>query len=709
MTLTFSNNQPSNKPATNDTDIIDIGALFSTLWRGKWWISIITALAILLGGYYVFFIATPLYRSTAVVILETRETSIVDLDSVLGGMTGDSSEVNSEVEVLRARKLMANVVTRLNLTADPEFNTDLKPEGVRSKIKRSLGLLDTVPTLPESASIQRTLDLTINQLLERVSIRNIPLSLVFQITVETENPQKSTLIADTIVELYILNQLEVKFEATEQATSWLTNRVTELQVTLETAEAKVKNFNTSIDLIGIETFQALERQLKDLRDRILTLSKKNTSAVNRLKELKAAETLSEKSTATGDSQLQNLMQQSSLEDGSVGRQRFNARFAQIVLRAELVVARLDAQTVTLKASLPELEDRIAVQSEDLIALQQLTREAEASRLLYEYFLARLKETSAQEGIQQADSRILSDAVVPIHPSAPRKSRALAMSGILGLMFGVTLVLLREARNNTYRSARDLKAVTGYTVLGQIPMIPAGNRKNTLHYLADNPLSAAAEAIRNLRTSVLLSNVDSPPQVILMTSALSGEGKTTNALALAQNMIGMGKNVLLIEGDIRRRVFSQYFDIPNKLGLVSVLSGEEKIDNVLVHDDKLGADLLIGEKTDTNAADLFASDKFSAFIENMRSRYDTIIIDSPPVLIVPDARVIAQSVDAILFTVKWDSTTKEQVEEGLQLFESVNQRVTGLVLSQISPKMMKKYGYGYGYGGKYGSKSRYYTN
>lgn len=136
------------------------------------------------------------------------------------------------------------------------------------------------------------------------------------------------------------------------------------------------------------------------------------------------------------------------------------------------MTRAAAQLPALERSQVELESRISKQGEDLITLQQLTREAEANRLLYEYFLGRLKETSAQKGIQQADSRILSHAVVPNVPSAPRKSMLLAMSGMVGMMIGVGLVLLREARQNGFRTSRDLERITGRTVMGQIPLLPA---------------------------------------------------------------------------------------------------------------------------------------------------------------------------------------------------------------------------------------------
>src|SRR5690606_9518638 len=180
---------------------------------------------------------------------------------------------------------------------------------------------------------------------------------------------------------------------------------------------------------------------------------------------------------------------------------------------------------------------------------------------------------------------------------------LGMTGTIGLLSGIVIVMLRESASRGFRSARELESVTGHAVLGQVPLIRGRNRKRIHTYLTEKPTSAAAEAIRNLRTSVLLSNVDAPPQVIVSTSSVPREGKTTNSLALAQNLGNMGRKVLLIEGDIRRRTLHEYFDnLPDK-GIVALLSGDITLDEAIHHDSQLNGDLLIGEQTSINAADL----------------------------------------------------------------------------------------------------------
>ncbi|MFT6450530.1 MAG: capsular exopolysaccharide synthesis family protein [Halocynthiibacter sp.] len=691
---------------STDVEIIDLGATLGSLWRGKWLIAFVTFLAIAIGTYYAYFAVTPLYRATAVVILDTQKEQVVDLQAAMTSLSSDSSVVNSEVEVLRARGLMGKVVDRLDLTIDPEFNGALRTPDLIHRFKQGIHtVLGTGgKSGPTPRAELRTRDYTVSALLGKISISNVPNSLVFNVTTQTENAEKSALIADTIAELYILNQIEVKFAATEQATGWLTSRVAELQSELEVAEAKAKSFSTGTALISPETLQGLEVQLKELRDRIATAQVASNGATDRASALRSAVTPQDKLGLTDDAILARIFK----GDGAPAAE-FEDRFSQITARADLEEARATRQLTALLQSQSELELQISQQSKDLITLQQFSREAEASRLLYEYFLTRLKETSAQQGVQQADSRILSAAVVPGAPAVPRKSMILLMALVLGLMLGAAIVLLREARNNAFRSARDVEEFTGYTVMGQIPLIPAQRRQSTIDYLMQKPTSAAAEAVRNLRTSILLSNVDKPPQVILTTSSVPHEGKTTTSLALAQNFVGTGKKVLLIEGDIRRNVFAEYFkDAPSK-GLVSLMMRDVSLEEVLYHDERLGLDLLFGERTHTSAADLFSSEAFRTLIDEMRARYDVIIIDTPPVLVVPDARIIASVVDTVLFVIKWDSSPRGQIEDALRMFESVDQKVTGVVLAQVDPKGMKRYGYGGEYGSYGGLREAYYAN
>ncbi|MCB1356540.1 MAG: polysaccharide biosynthesis tyrosine autokinase, partial [Maritimibacter sp.] len=304
--------------------------------------------------------------------------------------------------------------------------------------------------------------------------------------------------------------------------------------------------------------------------------------------------------------------------------------------------------------------------------------------------------------QQADARVLSEAAVPLGPSAPRRTRVLMLMLLLGGLAGAAAIVLREMLDSGFRTAEALEAETGLAVVGQVPRIPGASRAEVLDHLVANPTSAAAEAVRNLRTSLMLSNVDRPPRVILSTSAIPGEGKTTLALALAQNYAHLGRRVLLIEGDMRRQVFREYFALARTKGLRAVLGAEKSFEAVVQHAPGLGADVLTGGHSAANAADLFTSERFATLIEGLRQRYDVVVIDMPPVLLVPDARIVARHADAVLFAVRWDHTSRAQVTEAIRQFTLAGTAITGLVLSQIDPKGMKKYGYA----GKYGAYGGY---
>lgn len=687
-------------------DEIDLMQIFGTLWRGKWLITFCALVAALMGGYYAYTLSVPKYSATTMLALQLRTENVVDLESVVSGVSTDSAALNTELEVIRSRGLIEQLVDKLNLLDDPEFNVILQPEPEFSvdkaiaKIRELVGQpISEVPSPSDST----VLNGTVQAVREAISATNLRSTYIFNIGAKTESATKSALLANTLAELYISDQIAVKFQATENAVNWLSERVTSLEVELREKERAIKDLRARSELVSPEALDLLSRQAKDVRDRLSETRAAMGAAQVRLADMKEFQEAGDAVVMAAP--LNDLALNRLLRDvdggGEKARRLFNARYGLLLARAQSNVDRAIQQVEALDASSVRLKKRIEEQSAALIQLEQMVREAEATSVLYETFLTRLKETTVQRGLQQADSRVLS-AATPGRYVEPRKSLILALSIFLGGLFGIGIVMLRQLVHNGFRTAEELEAATGMAVLGQIPRIPIRKRNRLIKYLKDKPTSAASEAIRNLRTSVLLSDIDNPPQVIMSTSSIPGEGKTTQAIALAQNLSGLGKKVLLIEGDIRRRTFNEYFEISPDGGIIAALSGDIPLGDIVIRDDRMGCDVLMGEKSNVNAADIFSSDKFLEFMKKVRATYDYVVIDTPPVLVVPDARVIGQFVDAIVFSIKWDSTSKSQVAEALRQFSSVNLRVTGLVLGQIDEKGMKRYGYG----GRYGAYSRY---
>lgn len=647
-------------------DEIDLVSIFRLLWRGKLLIVATVGVAVALGGLYAFVLAKPIYRATSVVMLETRQSAGIGLESVLGALSSDNSTVNTEVQVLQGRRLFGRVVDALDLVQDPEFNSRLASPGFLTSLRQGLTGGASGET-PDPAQVR---DSVVSVLLDGVSIRNVPNSLVFEITVTTGSAVKSALIADKLAELYIDDQLRVRFEATTIATAWLTEQVATQKAAFEAADAEVRAFRSSTSVIDAETLAALDRQLKDMRRRI-------EQGEQQRRDLDA--TISRNEAGSPPAHLEQLQRE---------RARINEQVLALIEAEKTLAMEFDAQAA------------------EWTQLEQLIRDAEASRLLYEHFQTRLKETAAQQGINQADSRILSEAVVPSAAAAPRKSLVLVLSAFMGLVIGTGVVLLREMLANRIRSASELEEMTGRTVLTQVPKIPGRTRRDTIAYLMRNPASAPAEAIRNLRTSLLFSASDIPPRVIALTSSVPGEGKTTTAVALAQNLTALGKKVLLIEGDVRMCMLDSFSegDQAPMPSIVDVLAGRVSMAGAVRATPGIG-DAIFGMKTATNAADLFAGPAFARLIEEARAAYDMVLVDTPPVLAVPDVKIIARQTDGILFVVQWDRTTREQIAEALHQLDSLKLPVLGLILANADPAGLKKYGYG-GYG-SYGD--RYYVS
>lgn len=694
---------------TQDEEGLDLLHLLATLWHGKWFIAICVVLAMLVGGYYAFRVAVPRYAATANLALQMRRQLVQEVDSVTSAIPAEFSAMYTELEVITSRRVVEEVTRKLELVKDPEFNASLreiKPlsiEGLKRTFRKMIGV--DLPSAPENMDTdeQAIFAGTAATLRGSVQAEAKRYTYIFNITATSEDPRKAALIANTVAETYIEDQIAVKFEAVEQAINWLSERVAALESELRDKQDAIKTLRTETDLINAQTLEALNRQAKDSRER---LAETRTAVIQAQETLTHLETLSNSGNrakladALSDPTLNRLLRD--VQEGADNAAHlFDARAALLLTRARTNVDRLTSQSAALEMAVERLQKQITVQTADLTKLLEMERDAEATSVLYETFLTRLKETTVQRGLQQADVRIISYANTGRYIE-PRKSMILAISMLVGALFGTMVILLRQFLFSGFRTADDLTKFSDLPVMGQIPRIPIKTRNQLIPYLVDKPTSPSAEAVRNLRTSILLSDLDHPPQVIMSTSSVPEEGKTTQAIALAHNLSGLGKKVLLVEGDIRRRTFNKYFTQTAEHGVLSVLSGGVSLQQAVFHDPQIKADVLVGEKSNVNAADVFSSDTFHHFLADARNIYDFIIIDTPPVLVVPDARVIAQSVDAVVYSVAWDSTTKAQLKEGLDQFSIVNQKISGLVLSQIDPSRLKRYGYG----GKYGSYSNY---
>ena len=700
----------------SSSEDIDILSLVSTLWRGKWLIGLCMTLAILFGGYQAFVAATPKYVAVVTLALQPHNDQVVDIESVVSGVSTDTTALNTELVVLRSRTLMRYLVEELNLTEDPEFNVTLREppkyssgqlrSALRDMILASLGRKE----VSEPPSADEQLNTTIESLRDTISVVNQRSTYVFVIRVKTGSQTKSALIANTLAQLYIQNQIDVKFQTTENAINWLSTRVVELEAELKEKEDALKQKASEMDVTTTEAVEALYQQVRNLRDRLAQAeadASGKRSQVAYLEDLRVKKDFDLMAAAVQDPALSADLD--AIRNGDQNaREAFLSRFDLSITQAQTALFRAENQADALQISLEGLDANLAQQVDQFTALQQLERDTEATRTLYETFLTRLKETSVQRGLHRADSRVLSEAI-PGSYVEPRKSRILLLAAIIGFVIGSAIIFLRQVRNNKFHTAEGLEEITGLATHGLIPKMPLRKRNTLIPYLKKNPTSAAAEAIRNMRTSLLLSGGETVPQVILSTSSVPGEGKTTQAVALAYSCAGLGKKVLLIEGDLRRRSLGNYFATQSTpaTGLISAVTGDAPLQDCIFTDKTTNVDVLFGENsTHVNAADFFSSLAFETFLIKLRETYDFIIIDAPPLLVATDARVLARLVDRIMFLVAWDKTDQRQVEASMAQMKLIEIDRISPILTLVDVKRMQRYGYSNGYGA-FGEK--YYSS
>ena len=511
-------------------------------------------------------------------------------------------------------------------------------------------------------------------------------------------------MANKMATLYIENQVQVKSEILASATDFLSRRASELKHEFENLKTELANFSSQSELVNPTVFKSQKIQLREMSTRLrekAEIVQEKTDTLTILRSFREAGNLQAIIKLSNDFRLNQAI--SEYRNNKISLDDLSLQVEHFMLNKEEEAEREQKQLSALEASEFLLAKQIERQSLELIVLQQLERETEGARLLYESFFTRLLEMNVQLGLETADGRLLSKQFKQVRP-AKKKADFYFLVGAIGLMMGASLLIFWELRFSGFRSVNELRENSGYSVLAGVPLIPLLNRKTAISYLQTKPNSMVSEAVRNLRTSILLSNPNQVKQVIMLTSSVPKEGKTLLSFALAQNMAGLGKRILLIEADVRRRVHSIEFDRSNSVSLLDLLAGDKNLNEVSLYVEELGFDILTSTRSDKNAADIFASQRFSKLLTELREHYDYIIIDTPPVLAVPDARLIGSISDANIYIVKWNKSTREQVNQGLEMLSSIGVNTIGLVLNQIDTRNTKTYGYtgSYGYGA-YGSE------
>lgn len=721
--------------------------IWRVLWRGKflivgtWLLAIVPTILVLQQ-------TVPLYTAVAEVLIEGPEATDALMDQRRDfGFRVTETVVNTESEVIASTMLARRVIDKLQLDRDPEFNPRLRePRPIDQVIAWAnpmtwlvaLSNLSSQRTSePATAQAERTASdvPVVRKFLSRLDARMQRRSLIVTVSFTSEDPKKAALIANTVVELYMLDRLEASFEDARRLTNWLGERLESLRRDVNSTESAVEEFRAANNLRrkGERQTTGTDQQLSELNTRIVIARTELAQKQARLDQvrslLRSRGSLETSSEVLQSALIQRLREQETalLREMSEAIKVYGERHPRMVaFRADLTELRskigaeiekiaasiandvevTSAGLRTLERELDDARQRANIAGGAEIRLRELERQAEATRELYEAFLARFKRDAEQDRVKRVNARVISRPDPPGAPSFPRRANVMLMATVASLAFGIVLVFLLDHLDNAVRSSDEAEEISGLPTVALVP-IHRGHSGRLVQDVTERPRSVLADAVRSLRISLDVGTGDGAarPRVIVLTSSIPKEGKTFLALSLAVMFTKTNERVLLIDGDVHRPRMHSMLGLQNAEGLVQVLSGTTAFDDVVVRDAAPGLDFLPAGQL-ANVADLISEPNARALLDDLVGKYDRIVIDSAPVLAVADARVLGRLADRVIYLVKWNSTARDAVRNGVRLLRDGRAPLHGVVLSQVNQRKHARYAYG-DYGQYYGRYRDYY--
>lgn len=641
---------------------IDLRQYWRIVSRYKWGI-LGLAVAVTVLATLVVFSMKPVYRSTVTLLIEQKQAKVVTIEEVYGLDGANKEYLQTQFEILKSRELAARVVRELKLETHPDF----APVQPAKKDDDASFKLDWRFLLPKGHERNPVIsdDEKFNRIVDRFSasltvapVRNTQL---VKISFESFDKALAAQVANAMAHAYISSQLEARVAVTEQAASWLTDRLSALKTSLDASEQKLQAYREQNDLVktgDVEGVLALNaKQLQDLSER----------------QIQAQFKLSEISKRYGPKHPAYVQAQLELNE------------ADLALRQ----ARKTAMAVARKE----------------FRLQELMREVETNRNLYDTFFTRIKEANQTRQLETANARVVDTAVVSSLPVKPNKKLTMALAFVLSLMLGVLLAFLLDYLDSTFKGAEDVEARLGVPMLGLLPIAKSKKKTDVAQPIfLEEGMQGFAEAMRTVRTGVILSSIDSPHQVVVVTSSVPGEGKTTTSLNLALAM-GQMEKVLLIDADMRRPSVAKACGIPGSSpGLSNLVAGSVDMSHCIHHLADGNIDVLTAGLIPPNPLELLSSKRFKEVLDQLSEQYDRIVIDSAPTLAVSDALVLASMANAVIYVVKSDSTAFHSARTGILRLRRVSAPIAGVVLNQVNFTKASKYGSYYGYYDYYGYKA-----
>jgi polysaccharide biosynthesis transport protein len=674
----------------------------------------------------------PVYVARATIEIDRENNNILPFQGTdaYDSMMDLDNYIETQSKVLTSETLALQTIRNSGLAANPEFSAG----GIPSEAIAT-GSLANQKRPPEVAAF-----------LGSLSVRRIPNSRLMEVSFESTDPVLAARILNAHLENFKAQNIQSRYEATLEATRFLTSQLNELKLTVKQSEDARINYERQNQIWSVDDKSNITTQrLADL-DKQLTDAQGETLKKQALYEYAKAGDIDAVPEIRADALLQDLQKKRAdlavLYTEAVNQygpnfpkvQRLQAQMKevddQIGRESKGIILQLESDYREAKQREELIRQALEVQkaetnnmAEKMVQYNILKRESEADKTLYEGLLTKLKEAGISEGLKSSNLRVVDPAMIPSFPSRPAKARNIALAFLVGLVGGIGLALLREYLDNTVKTPDDIETLTRLPSLAVVPAFgDGGTRKRRMGIFGSPstnghekrielvaqhlPKSQMSEAFRALRTALLLSQPDHPPQVILVTSALPREGKTTAAANLAVTLAQLGDKTVLVDADLRKPGVGRLLNLGTGkyAGLSSYLAGVSTLDLVTVpHPAIPNLAAIPTGPLPPNPADLLSSHKLADAIAELRTKFKFVVIDSPPIMAATDAVILSVQADGVLLVVRSGETPKEAFTRTRDLLVSVKSRLLGVVLNAVDASApdyyysYRYYPYSYGYG------------
>ena len=681
---------------------------------------------------------TPVYEASGTIEINKPDANLNFQNSATFNVDYyDPTELETEIKVLQSDLLATQVVRELNLDRGPEISGQAPPSP--SSINLAPDPLQSDPARASAA---------VGAFKSNLRVALSPNTRIIEVHYRSADPQMAANVVNTLMQTYVENNYKARFESTMQASDWLTKQLVDLQMKVETDEEKLVRYQKEHEILGTDEKQNIIMSKLDELNKALTEAESDRmekEALYRLVESGDPDAIA--ASASNVTQGPNAQSASALLDTLRSKQvdlkiqvadlstQFGPSYpkltqlnnqlkevdGQIQLEMRKIAATLRGQYTTALQRENMLHDALEKQkqeanklNESAIEYTMLKRDVDASRQLYEGLLEKLKEAGVAAGLKSNNFRIVDNARPPGGPIEPDIPRNLLFALVLGLASGVGLAFALEALDSSVRTTEQAQMVSGLASLGMIPLgsksVREGSNPKRLVIASSKeavelvtqvrPQSQMAESYRALRTSLLLSNLGAPPKVIMITSALPQEGKTTTSINTAVVLAQKGVRVLLIDGDLRRPSIHKTLGMGPHSGLSNVLTGSTTLDEAIVRTNLLPSLFVLPAGTPPpNPAELLASTNMRDVLQQLCEQYDHIVIDTPPSLSVTDAVVLSPRADAVILVIRSGQTSKQALRRSRDILLQVNAKLVGVLLNAVDLTSPDYYYY-YEFQGKY---------